>query len=203
MIRKHETIAGLCVLALACGLAFGGARPAQAASAAAVSADRETVARGLEAQYAAVLIRERKLADDRETRLLAAAEARLTKARADLSAVKRESATELNAARADYAKLAAGIVQRDAAAEAEIEAYRAEAEQRVAQATPAELAALQQFADGDRVVAEPVLMSIREARKRATLKAAAMRIAQDEHATAPKNTASACACTAKRPRSKC
>ena len=98
--------------------------------------------------------------------------------------MKRESATELGAARADYAKLAAGIVQRDAAAQAEIEAYRAEAEQRVAKATPEELAALQQFADGDRVVAEPVLMGIRDARKRATLKAAAMRIARDERATA-------------------
>jgi tetratricopeptide (TPR) repeat protein len=185
MIRKDDwAVAGACALALACGLTAGGAAPAHAAGAAPVSAEREAVVRGLEAQYAAVLIKERRLADDRETRLLGAAEARLTKARAELSTLKRETAGELNAARADYAKLAAQIVQRDAAAQAEIEAYRAEAEQRAAQATPEELAALQQFADGDRVVAEPVLMSIREARKRATLKAAAMRIAQDERATA-------------------
>jgi tetratricopeptide (TPR) repeat protein len=185
MIRKDDwAVAGVCGLVLACGLAVGRATPAHAAGVAAASADRETVVRGLEAQYAAVLIKERKLADDRETRLLTAAEARLTKARAELSAVKRESAAELSAARADYARQAAEIVQRDAAAQAEIEAYRAEAEQRVAQATPEELAALQQFADGDRVVAEPVLMGIREARKRATLKAAAMRIARDERATA-------------------
>ncbi len=175
-------VAGLGALALACGLGALAVRAAP--NAAAVSADRETVARGLEAQYAAVLIKDRKLADDRETRLLTAAEARLTKARAELSAVKRESVAELGAARADYARLAAGIVLRDAAAQAEIEAYRAEAEQRVAQATPDELAALQQFADGDRLVAEPVLMAIREARKRATLKAAQMSIARDERATA-------------------
>ena len=183
MTRKDWAVAGLCALALAGGLAIGGS-PAHAVSAAAIDADRETVARGLEAQYAAVLIKERKLADDRETRLLGAAEARLTKARGELSAVKRDSAAELSAARADYARLATEIVQKDAASQTEIEAYRAEAEQRVAQATPEELAALQQFADGDRVVAEPVLMSIREARKRATLKAAEMRIAQDERATA-------------------
>lgn len=183
MFGKGWVAAGNCTLALAWGLAIGGSS-AHAASTAAISADRETVVHGLEAQYAAVLIRERKLADDRETRLLGAAEARLTKARAELSAVNRESAAELNAARADYAKLAREIVQRDAAAQTEIEAYRAEAEQRVAQATPEELAALQQFADGDRIVAEPVLMAIREARKRATLKAAEMRIAQDERATA-------------------
>ena len=183
MIRKDWAFAGLCALALAGGLALGGL-PAHAASAAVISADRETVVRGLEAQYAAVLIKERKLADDRETRLLGAAEGRLIKARSELSAVKRNSAAELSAARADYAKLATEIVQRDAAAQTEIEAYRAEAEQRVAQATPEELAALQQFADGDRVVAEPVLMSIREARRRATLKAAEMRIAEDERATA-------------------
>jgi tetratricopeptide (TPR) repeat protein len=183
MFGKEWAVAGLCTLALACGLAICGSS-AHAASAAAISADRETVVRGLEAQYAAVLIKERKLADDRETRLLGAAEARLVKARAELSAVKRESAVELSAARADYAKLAGEIVQRDAAAHTEIEAYRAEAEQRVAHATLEELAALQQFADGDRVVAEPVLMAIREARKRATLKAAQMRIAQDERATA-------------------
>ena len=183
MIPKDWIVAGLCGLALAGGLATGGS-PARAASAAFLSTDRETVVRGLEAQFAAVLIKERKLADDRETRLLGAAEERLIKARAELSTLKRDTVAELGAARAEYARLAAGIVQRDAAAQTEIEAYRAEAEQRVAQATPEELAALQQFADGDRVVAEPVLMSIREARKRATLKAAEMRIAQDERATA-------------------
>ena len=183
MFAKHSAVAGLCILVLACGLAVGGSS-AHAASAAAISADRETVVRGLEAQYAAVLIKERKIADDRETRLLGAAEVRLTKARVELSVAKRESAAELSAARADYVKLAGEIVHRDAVAQAEIEAYRAEAKQRVAQATPEELAALQQFADGDRVVAEPVLMAIREARKRATLKAAEMRIAQDERATA-------------------
>jgi tetratricopeptide (TPR) repeat protein len=182
-LRLLARCIAVCALALACGFASG-VPCAHAADATAVSADRDTVVRGLEAQYAALMIRERKLADDRETRLLSAAEARLKSARAELSALKRESAAELTAARADYAKLAVGIVQRDAAAQAEIEAYRPEAKQRVAQATPEELTALQQFADGDRVVAESVLMSIRDARKRATLKAAAMRIAQDERATA-------------------
>lgn len=183
MLGKEWAVAGLGALALAGGLTIGGS-PVHAASAPAISADRQTVVRGLEAQYAAVLIKERKLADDRESRLLVAAEARLVTARAELSAVKRETVAELGAARADYARLAAGIVQRDAAAQTEIEAYRAEAQQRVAQATPDELAALQQFADGDRVVAEPVLTAIREARRRATLRAAQMRIAEDERATA-------------------
>ena len=150
----------------------------------ALSADREMVARGLEAQYSATLIRERKLADDRETKLLDAAEARLAKARSETVSVRRESQQALEQARADYAKLAGDLAQRDVAAKAEIEAYRAEAEQRVAQATPDELTALQQFADGDRTVAEPVLMAIRQARKRATLAAAKIQIARDERATA-------------------
>lgn len=87
-------------------------------------ADDAAVVRGLEAQYQAALIRERRLADDREQRLIADAEARLSRARAAADAAQGEAAqvqAELAAARADYAALVESIAQRDGAARAEIE----------------------------------------------------------------------------------
>jgi len=125
-----------------------------------VSPAETDLVRGLEAQFEVGLIRERKLADDRESQLIASAETRLSRARAALDAAKgeaRDSTVELAAARADYAKLAAEVAQTDATARAEIAAYRAEAEGLAAQATPEKLAALQRFADGDRVGAWPVI----------------------------------------------
>ena len=127
----------------------------------------ERVARGLEAQYQAALIRDRRLADDRELRLIADYEARLTQARRRADSRVAGAQAELERARADYAQLVETIALRDAASRAEIEAYRAEAQGLAAEATPERLAALQRFADGDRVGAWPALETIRLAEDRA------------------------------------
>jgi tetratricopeptide (TPR) repeat protein len=152
-------------------LASAGAAPeaiAQQTSAAAqISVEAQRVARGLEAQYQAALIRERRLADDRELRLIADYEARLTQARQRADSRAAGAQAELERARADYAQLVETIALRDAASRAEIEAYRAEARGLAAEASPERLAALQRFADGDRLGAWPVLEALRIAEDRA------------------------------------
>lgn len=151
------------------------------------AADADSVRRGLEAQYQAALIRERRLADEREQRLIADAEARLTRARAAADAAQGEARAvqaELEAARADFAQLVEGIASRDAAARAEIDTYRREAADMVARSNPEKLAALQRFADGDRVGAWPVIQEITERSVCARLRAAneAARADDDERA---------------------
>jgi hypothetical protein len=141
-----------------------------------------SVVRGLEAQYQAALIRERRLADDREQRLIAEAEARLTRARAAADAARGDAAaiqTELAAARDEYATLVETIAQRDASARAEIDSYRREAENLVARASPEMRAALERFADGDRIGAWPVIEQETQARVRARLDAAERAAAAD------------------------
>jgi tetratricopeptide (TPR) repeat protein len=138
-------------------------------------AERESAARGLEAQYQATLIRERRLADDREARLIADAEARMRRVRADVDAARGDNERlrgELQVARADYAKLVAEVAGRDKSIQAELSAYRAETQNAVARASPEKLAALQRFADGDRVGAWPVLEELTQASVRARLAAA-------------------------------
>jgi len=54
--------------------AIGLVAPAQTIAPAEAQADRDNVVRGLEAQFQVGLIRERKLADDREDQLLSGAE---------------------------------------------------------------------------------------------------------------------------------
>lgn len=177
------------------------ATPAFAQPRGAQAANADSVVRGLEAQYQAALIRERRLADDREQRLIADAEARLTRARAAADAAQGEARAvqaELEAARADYANLVAGIASRDAAARAEIDTYRREAADMVARANPEKLAALQRFADGDRVGAWPVLQEITERSVCARLAAAnaaaradddeRIRLAQEMGQPAPERT---------------
>ena len=152
--------------------------PAHAAELAAAQAERATLIEGLQAQFQVGLIRERKLADDREMQLIDQAEARLKTARAAADAEKndvRKANAELAAARADYAKLADSVAEHDAGARAEIAAYRAEAQNLAAQATPEKLAALQRFADGDRVGAWPVLEALTEAEDKAVEAAANVR----------------------------
>jgi tetratricopeptide (TPR) repeat protein len=137
--------------------------PALAQSAAAAQADRATLAKGLQAQYEVALIRERKLADDRETEMISALEARLRQARATADAAKgdaRQARAELATARADYARLAAQVAARDAGAQSGIAGYQAQAEHIAADASPAMAAALQRFADGDRVGAWPKIVAL-------------------------------------------
>ena len=163
-------------------LVVGAAAPALAAGAGSLQGERAEVARGLEAQFGAALIRERKLADDREQRLLDEAEARLIKARTDALAAKGDAHAarkELDAARADYAKLAQALAAKDAEARTQIDAYRTEVEGVAADASPEKLAALQQFADGDRTGAWPILEALRQAKKNAIQAVANAKMAPD------------------------
>ena len=133
---------------------------------AAIEADRQALVQGLQAQYEVALIRERKIADDRETQLIGTLEARLKAARTQADAAKgdaRAAHAALALARADYAKLAAQVVQKDPAAQADVVAYQAQADTVAAQASPEKLAALQRFADGDRVGAWPIIQALTEA----------------------------------------
>lgn len=138
-----------------------------------VQAQAASVAVGLAAQYQATLIRERRLADDREMRLLAQSEARLQMARAQADARVAGADAALDAARRDYEALCSQVTTREASLHAEIEAYRAEALGMATRATPERLAALARFADGDRVGAWPVIEELMQASVRARMAAAA------------------------------
>lgn len=140
-----------------------------------LSVEQARVIAGLEAQFQAALIRERRLADDRENRLLDEGEARLARARAAADAAAGEASeveAELDAARRDFANLTESIAQRDALFQAQLAAYRSEAADMVVRSTPERLAALQRFADGDRVGAWPVIEDLTQASVRARLSAA-------------------------------
>jgi len=137
-----------------------GGLTASGASADALPPIQEEITRGLEAQFQVSLIRERKLADDRESGLIQLAETRLLKAHTEVA--KEEGDThaaqaELSAARAAYAQLAASVASRDAEARAEIEAYHEQVADLTKTADPALAAALQDYADGDRVGAYPAI----------------------------------------------
>ncbi|HLY80529.1 MAG TPA: tetratricopeptide repeat protein, partial [Caulobacteraceae bacterium] len=152
--------------ALLAALAAAVPTPTPATPVAVVEADRQALVQGLQAQYEVALIRERKIADDRETQLIGTLDARLKAARAQADAAKgdaRAAHAALALARADYAKLAAQIVQKDPAAQADVVAYQAQADTVAAQASPEKLAALQRFADGDRVGAWPIIQAQTEA----------------------------------------
>lgn len=129
--------------------------------------DRGTLERQLEAQFQASIIRERRLADDRESRLIQDYETKLLQARAVAANGDVGAAAELKRVRGEYAELVQSIAVRDFAARAAVEVYRNEVRGLVADATPERLAALQQFADGDRKGAWPVLEAIRSAEDRA------------------------------------
>jgi tetratricopeptide (TPR) repeat protein len=168
-------------------LAICAAGQVSAAAAGLAEADREALIQGLQAQHEVALIRERKLADDRETQLIAALESRLKAARAAAETAKgdaRQAREQLASARSDYAKLAAQITQRDISARSDIESYHAEAQTTAQQASPDMAAALQRFADGDRVGAWPIIQSLAAAQQAApgatgASKAASIRMLAD------------------------
>jgi tetratricopeptide (TPR) repeat protein len=159
----------------------------RALAAAPAEADRAALVQGLQAQFEVALIRERKLADDRETQLIAALEARLKAARAAAEAAQgdaRQAREKLASARSDYARLAAQIAQRDSTAQSDIESHHAEAQATAQQASPDMAEALQRFADGDRVGAWPAIQSLAVAQQAApgatnASKAASMRMLAD------------------------
>jgi len=170
-MRRAGIAAGVWLAGLA-GLA---PTPLTAQPLAAQQADRQALAQGLQAQYEVALIRERKMADDRETQLIGALEARLKAARAQADAAQaaarnaarqgdaRQADAALASARNDYATLAAQVVQHDPTAQADVAALKAQAQDVAAKASPEKLAALQRFADGDRTGAWPVLQSLTDA----------------------------------------
>ena len=133
------------------------------------------VARGLEAQYRAALIRDRQIAEVRQVQLIEQAETRMRDARHALAAATANRAAaqaELERARASYVQLVNSIPLREAAARIEVEAFRSEIEGGLAQATPELLAAYEQFADGDRADAWRTLDTLLTARARARITAA-------------------------------
>jgi tetratricopeptide (TPR) repeat protein len=148
--------------ALAVWLAFGLATPAFAESTTPLDAAQQGLVQGLQAQYEVALIRERKMADDRETEQLGELEARLKAARADADAASG-AAKQLNAAldsaRADYAKMAGAVVRHDPTFQIDVAVLRKQAETTAAQASPKLAAALQRFADGERKEAWPDIES--------------------------------------------
>ncbi len=170
-------IVGLVWLALAAAAAPSAAAAPQAIALAPASLEAQRVARGLEAQYQAALIRDRRLADDRELQLIATYETRLRTARTRAEGRVAGAAAALEKARADYAQLVQSIALRDAASRAEIEAYRAELRGLAASATPELLEAYQRFGDGDRVGAGPVIKALEQAQAAATMAAAGARAA--------------------------
>jgi len=149
-------------------VALAGAAPTllPAQPIAAQAADRQALVQGLQAQYEVALIRERKMADDRETQQIGALEARLRAARAQADAARgdaREAGAALASARSDLAALAAQVVRHDPGAQGDVAAVREQAQSVAAKASPEKLAALQRFADGDRVGAWPTLRSLTDA----------------------------------------
>jgi tetratricopeptide (TPR) repeat protein len=149
--------------------------PAWAQRTSVAAASTEAVARGLEAQYRAALIRERRLADDRELILIADAETRMREARRAFSEARGDRAgaqAALDAARAEYARLVEAAPLRDATTQIELEAFRAELQSRLPEATPELMAAYQEFADGDRASAWQTLEPLLSARAAARVAAA-------------------------------
>lgn len=129
--------------------------------------DAQRVAHGLEAQHQAALIRERRLADDRELALIEVAADRMAKLRAQYDKKIAGSEAALKLARTDYANLVRQVASRDQTSHAELEAYKAEVRGLAANASPERLDALQRFADGDRVKSWAVLEAIRVSEDRA------------------------------------
>ena len=157
---------------MAAALLVGGspAALAQEQTATGQDAARQALAQGLQAQYEVAMIRERKMADDRETEQLGALEARLKAAReqADAAgAAARQVNASLESARADYERMAAQVVQHDPTVQIDVNALRQQAESVAAKASPQMVAALQRFADGDRVGAWPELQRLTEAEQSA------------------------------------
>ena len=160
---------------VAWGLMLAAAAPAAAQTSIAASQATDAVTRGLVAQYQAALIRERRLADDRELRHIDAAETRMRDARHAFdtaSSNRAQAQAALDACRTDYATLVESVELREAAARIEVEAFRAEISGSVPQATPELLAAYQQFADGDRQSAWTTLETLLTARANARVAAA-------------------------------
>ncbi|HWA61014.1 MAG TPA: hypothetical protein VG939_06545 [Caulobacteraceae bacterium] len=143
--------------------------------------DGGDVLRTLDAQFQVALIRERRLADNRELRILTAGEARLKQAHAALAAARgdaRQARAELRAARDAFARQVEQIAQRDAEIQAQTRAYRQQVEDLTRTADPELAAAVNAYADGDRVAAFPVIERVLLAQNRAAEAGVAARNAE-------------------------
>jgi len=130
----------------------------------------------LEAQFRAATIREHRDAQAREVRLIARAENDMRLARqalAEAGANRAQATARLEQARASYVRIVNDVDLQDSIANIQIEAFRAEVTGALAQASPDLIAAYQEFADGDRASAWPVLETL--LRARAAARAAAAR----------------------------
>jgi len=165
------------------------ALPMASVSAQAGPLDQERLTADLVAQNDASVVRERRLADDRALAAIDDKEGRIRTLSAQKRRLERQLATsqvqsqtlrkqlaevsaELDAALREFAKLVEEVTKRDAIAAVEREAFRAEAAQIVAQATPAELEALRLFADGERRVGYTTFAELTQAGVRARQSAA-------------------------------
>src|SRR5262245_23474233 len=93
------------------------------------NAQPTALAAALASQYAAALLRERRLADDRELTLIQDAETRLGAARraaAEARGRRTEATQELETARTRYVSLVNAAVEQQALLRIEVEAFRAE-----------------------------------------------------------------------------
>ena len=83
----------------------------------------DAVTRGVVTQYEAALIRERRIADDRQLRLIDAAETRMRDARHALEGAatnRAQAQAGLDACRAEYATFVESVELREAAARIEV-----------------------------------------------------------------------------------
>ena len=128
------------------------------------------VLRVLTAQFQVALIRERRLADARDIRLLASSEERLKNAHAAMVAARgdaRQVRGSLQAARDDFARMAEELSRKDAEIRSEAEVYRLQVADLAQSNDPELAAAVAAYADGDRVAAFPVIQRILLAQNRA------------------------------------
>jgi tetratricopeptide (TPR) repeat protein len=138
------------------------------------SADTQSeVVRALETRFQAALIKERRLADDRELELIANAEDKLKRARQDFDEKISGAERALDRARNEYAQIVSSIAQREAAYKVELAAWREETLNLTASASPELQQAYIRFADGDQEAAYELIARLTQAQVQARMAAAA------------------------------
>jgi tetratricopeptide (TPR) repeat protein len=183
--RPFRHSVNLVVSVIAIGMALPAAASAQGAGQlgtaepleirAEAYAQEQLLIRGLQAQYAAALLRERKQADDREQRVISLAETRVLEARKHWEGARKEARAlrqALEEAREAFAQRVEEVLTRAQGLEQRLQAYRVESQTLVQQASPEKLDALQRFADGDRLGAWPVIDAITQTELKAIDRAA-------------------------------
>ena len=149
-----------------------------------VSAPQRRIQDDLTTQRAVAIARERRLADERELALLGALDDRDAQLRKAVRAVQTgreaQAATraQLDAVIAERGTLVDAIAKRDRAYAAEVAEFRRQVAGLAATPDPQLQQALQQFADGDRVAAFPVIERLLRAENAAAERATAIRSAE-------------------------